>query len=139
VGLAGTVEPFTYGASDTTAGSTETKSVVAVFGGLTLKSTIRVGGEFDREMDSGKGVSRQIVAAYFDLRVRGIPNLNMSLFGRVESYDPDLGTDKDGELNMIIGVKIFPIKAFNIAPNLSYSIPEAGESDVKALQLSFEY
>ena len=138
-GLAGTVEPFTYGATDTTEGSTETKSVAAVFGGFTVKSIIRLGGEFDREMDSGKDVSRQIIAAYFDLRVRGIPGHNMNLFGRVESYDPDLGTDEDGELNLMIGAKIFPIKAFNIAPNLRYSIPETGESGITALQLNFEF
>ncbi|MCK4578210.1 MAG: hypothetical protein KAU50_05425, partial [Candidatus Marinimicrobia bacterium] len=134
VGLAGTMEP--YEPTDTT---TATKTVMAVFGGLTLKSTIRVGGEFDREMDNGEDITRQIIAAYFDLRVRGIPRLNINIFGRAESYDPDLGTAEDGELIMMIGAKIFPIKAFNIAPNLRYSIPEAGDSDVTALQLNFEF
>jgi len=139
VGLAGTMEPFAYGATDTTEGSTETKSVAAVFGGLTLKSTIRMGGEFGREMDSGNDVSRQVMAAYFDLRVRAIPNLNMNIFGRVESYDLDLGMAGDGELNLMIGAKIFPIKAFNIAPNLRYSKPEAGTGGITALQLNFEF
>ena len=64
-----------------------------------------------------------VVIRYPVSRVRGIPNLNMNLFGRVESYDPDLGTAEDGEPNLMIGVNIFPIKAFNIAPNLRYSIP----------------
>ncbi len=137
IGLAGTMEPYAFEtATDTT---TKTKSVVAVFGGFTLKSTIRVGGEFGREMDSGEEVTKQIVAGYFDLRIRFIPNLNMNLFGRVESYDPDLDADEDGELNLMIGAKIFPIKAFNIAPNLRYSIPEAGESGLTAFQLNFEF
>lgn len=134
-GVAVSIEPYQQ-ESDSSA---EMTSVVALFGAFSTKS-LRIGGEFDREIDSGEdNPDRQILAVYADIHIGDLSGLNVKVFGRLESYDPDLDTEKDGELNIIAGVNVFPIKTFNIAPNIRYRLPEDGDSGLTAFQLNFEF
>ena len=135
-GVAFSNEPYDF-TPDTTESLTESISVLTAFGAFATKS-LRIGGEFDREMDSGAH-TRQIMAVYFDFGVRAISSLNMNIFGRVESYNHDVDKPEDGEVNLILGVNIFPIKAFNIAPNIRYHSPATGDAGLTAFQLNFEF
>ena len=116
--------------------SVESRSVFTAFGAFATKS-LRIGGEFDSEIESG-GHTRQIVALYFDIGIRAIPGLNMNIFGRVESYNHDVEHD-DPDLDLILGINIFPIRAFNIAPNIRYHSPATGDAGLTAFQLNFEF
>ena len=123
-------EPYEF-APDTT----ESLSVLTVFGAFATKS-LRIGGEFDREMDSGAH-TRQIMAAYMDYHVSAIHKMHVNLFGRVEIYDHDIEEEGD-ELSILAGISLSPIKSFHIAPNLRYGMPEVGDAEI-AIQFNFEF
>ena len=135
VGVVASIEPYEQ-ESDSSKGMT---SVVALFGAYATES-LRIGVEFDREIDSGEeNPDRQILAVYADIHIGELSGLKVKAFGRLESYDPNLATEKDGELNIIAGVNVSPIKTFNIAPNIRYRLPQDGESGITAFQLNFKF
>ena len=107
-------------------------SVVALFGAYAAES-LRIGVEFDRELGSGEdNPDRQLLAVYADLHIGELSGLEVKAFGRLESYDPNLAAERDGELNIIAGVNVLPIKTFNIAPNIRYRLPQDGDSGTTA-------
>ena len=134
-GLVGSFEPYTYQGADTL---TKAKTVIALFGGLATPA-LRIGGEFDFLTDSGTDITKRIVAVYADYRVANFPRGKVKVFGRIEIYDPDRVKADDGETDIIVGLNISPAKAFNIAPNLRFRLPEGSTGSITAYQLNFEF
>lgn len=133
-GAVWTTEAYNYGFTDSTKGSVKNKSVIALFGGF-AQGALRLGGEFDRFIDNGKTVTKQIVAVYGNYQVAK----HVSFYGRYEIYDPDTEINKDGETLIITGLNVSPTKGFNIAPNLRYCVPESGDAEITEIKMNFEF
>ena len=134
-GFVGSFEPYTYQGADTL---TESRTVIALFGGLATPA-LRVGGEFDVLTDSGMDLTKWIMAVYIDHLIPVLPDLKMKVFGRVEYYEPDLDLESDRETDFIVGLNFSPAKAFKVAPNLRYHLPEGRTGSITAYQLNFEF
>ena len=130
-GAAVSYEPYDLGT-----GATASLSVITLFGAFATE-TLRVGGEIDREIDSGAS-SRAVMAAYFDYHVSAVHKMHVQLFGRVELYDPDTAVPGD-EFGIIAGINISPIKAVHIAPNIRMGKLASGDFGFSAAYLNFEF
>ncbi len=127
-------EAFDYGVTDTTVGEAKNSSLLAIFGAY-ANNAVRIGGEFDQLSNNGSQITKHILAFYADYRV----TKQMSLYGRYESYDPDVDSNDDGDNTIIAGLNYSPGKGFNVAPNFHYSVPESGDAGMSTFGVNFEF
>ncbi len=130
-GAAFSFEPYEFGID-----MTESISVLTVFGAFATES-LRIGGEFDRKIDSGK-YTQQIIAAYLDYHISAIHKMHVNVFGRVEIYDKNIDEPGD-ELSILAGLSISPVKTLHIAPTIQIGELASGDLGLSALQLNFEF
>jgi hypothetical protein len=124
---------FAFEGYDTGTNTSETKSLVSLFGGFAGKG-IRAGGEFDLFIDGGKDINSQIISVYGNYKLSDI----LEGFLRIDNFDPNTDENGDSEMYLIAGVIYQPVTGLTIAPN--YRFLNLGDSDDKSmLALNFQF
>ncbi len=124
---------FTYEPYEFDSVMTESKIVMGVFGGY-AGGSIRTGGEFNRHVDNGSEITKQLISLYAIYKVSD----KLNVFGRLDMYDPNSDIDKDGENYIIAGIDCAPGKGLIIAPNVRYVMPEEGDAHLLII-LNFQF
>lgn len=127
-----TYEPFDV-VVDSITTTKQTKTLVGGFGGLSTDK-FRAGAEFERLVNSGSDKTGQILSVYGNFHLLA----NVELFGRYDSYDPDVAADKDGKSYIILGASYSPAKGLTIAPNFRYVDYQDGTTATKLYKINFE-
>ncbi|MCK4296178.1 MAG: hypothetical protein KAX28_05920 [Candidatus Marinimicrobia bacterium] len=75
------------------------------------------------------------MAVYFAYKVVD----NLTVFGRVDIYDPNTETEDDGNTYIIAGIDYSAGKGFHIAPNIRYKSYQDGSDSEMLIKMNFEF
>ncbi len=128
-----TYEPFDY-AVDSSPTRKKAKTVGGVFGGAAF-GKFRIGGEFERQINTGSDKTAQIIAAYGKFQILE----TVDVFGRYDSYDADLTMKNNGQSYVIMGLSYSPGKGLVIAPDFRYKAAVGSSRAEKLFKVNFEF
>ena len=96
--------------------TTKNKMVFGAFGGYAGHG-LRIGGEFDRYIDSGSSITKQIIATYASYKI--LDNLEGLIY--YDMYNANLNAENDSQNYLIAGLNYYATKGLIVTPNIRFT------------------